>query len=83
MSPFVATVCHPDGPNASGRVFEVGAGFLAENRWERGKGAIWRTDDTFTPSAVRRVFRLQDGTVSHGVQVKLKWSEVTDFSDPR
>ncbi|KIK17600.1 hypothetical protein PISMIDRAFT_24851 [Pisolithus microcarpus 441] len=45
IAPFVAAVCHPDGPNASGRVFEVGAGFVAE--------------------------------------VKLKWSEVTDFSDPR
>ncbi|KAI6155017.1 hypothetical protein BKA82DRAFT_4336398 [Pisolithus tinctorius] len=66
VAPFVAAVCHPDGPNASGRVFEVGAGFVAEIRWERSKGAIWKTDETFTPSAV-----------------KLKWSEVTDFSDPR
>ncbi|KAF8557431.1 NAD(P)-binding protein [Imleria badia] len=66
VAPFVAAVCHPDGPNASGRVFEVGAGFVAENRWERSKGTIWRTDDTLTPSAV-----------------KFKWSEVTDFSDPR
>ncbi|KAN0093211.1 NAD(P)-binding protein [Tylopilus felleus] len=66
VAPFVAAVCYPDGPNASGRVFEVGAGFVAENRWERSKGHIWRTDETLTPSAV-----------------KLKWSEVTDFSDPR
>ncbi|KAG8213408.1 peroxisomal hydratase-dehydrogenase-epimerase [Butyriboletus roseoflavus] len=66
VAPFVAAVCHPDGPNASGRVFEVGAGFVAENRWERSKGTIWKTDETFTPSAV-----------------KLKWSEVIDFSDPR
>ncbi|KAG9314887.1 hypothetical protein JVU11DRAFT_3989 [Chiua virens] len=64
--PFVAAVCHPDGQNASGRVFEVGAGFVAENRWERSKGNIWKTDETFTPSAV-----------------KLKWSEVCDFSDSR
>ncbi|KAI6016675.1 hypothetical protein BKA83DRAFT_4497809 [Pisolithus microcarpus] len=66
IAPFVAAVCHPDGPNASGRVFEVGAGFVAEVRWERSKGTVWKTDETFTPSAV-----------------KLKWSEVTDFSDPR
>ncbi|KAI6042983.1 hypothetical protein EDC04DRAFT_3088326, partial [Pisolithus marmoratus] len=45
VAPFVAAICHPDGPNASGRVFEVGAGFVAE--------------------------------------VKLKWPEVSDFSDPR
>ncbi|KAG0705683.1 hypothetical protein DFH29DRAFT_1029857 [Suillus ampliporus] len=66
VAPFVAAVCHPDGPNPSGRVFELGAGFVAEIRWERSKGTVWKTDDTFTPSAV-----------------KLKWSEVTDFSDAR
>ncbi|KAG2107078.1 peroxisomal hydratase-dehydrogenase-epimerase [Suillus cothurnatus] len=63
VAPFVAAVCYPDGPNPSGRVFEIGAGFVAELRWERSKGTVWKTDDTFTPSAV-----------------KLKWSEVTDFS---
>ncbi|KAI6169136.1 hypothetical protein EDD17DRAFT_1464898 [Pisolithus thermaeus] len=66
VAPFVAAICHPDGPNASGRVFEVGAGFVAEVRWERSKGTVWKPDETFTPSAV-----------------KLKWSEATDFSDPR
>ncbi|KAL4064513.1 hypothetical protein J3A83DRAFT_4100984 [Scleroderma citrinum] len=66
VAPFVAAICHPNGPNASGGVFEVGAGFVAEVRWERSKGAIWKTDGTFTPSAV-----------------KLKWSEVSDFSEPR
>ncbi|KIJ12813.1 hypothetical protein PAXINDRAFT_163828 [Paxillus involutus ATCC 200175] len=66
VAPFVAAVCHPEGPNPSGRVFEVGAAFVAEIRWERSKGAIWKTDESFTPSAV-----------------KLKWSEVTDFSKPR
>ncbi|KAF8127028.1 hypothetical protein EV363DRAFT_1401459 [Boletus edulis] len=53
VAPFVAAVCHPDGPNASGRVFEVGAGFVAENRWERSRGTIWKTDGTLTPSAVK------------------------------
>ncbi|KIJ67079.1 hypothetical protein HYDPIDRAFT_174325 [Hydnomerulius pinastri MD-312] len=66
VAPFVAAVCHPEGPNPSGRVFEVGAAFVAEIRCERSKGAIWKTDESFTPSAV-----------------KLKWSEVTDFSEPR
>lgn len=53
VAPFVAAVCHPDGPNPSGRVFEVGAGFVTEIRWERSKGTVWKTDDTFTPSAVK------------------------------
>ncbi|KAG1750173.1 hypothetical protein EDB19DRAFT_1893456 [Suillus lakei] len=52
VAPFVAAVCHPDGPNPSGRVFEIGAGFVTEIRWERSKGTVWKTDDTFTPSAL-------------------------------
>ncbi|KDR76315.1 hypothetical protein GALMADRAFT_121279 [Galerina marginata CBS 339.88] len=53
VAPFVAAVCHPDGPDASGKVFEVGAGFIAELRWERSNGAIFKTDSSFTPSAVK------------------------------
>jgi multifunctional beta-oxidation protein len=52
VAPFVAAVTHPDGPDASGKVFEVGAGFITEIRWERSKGAVFKTDDSFTPSAV-------------------------------
>jgi len=51
--PLVAVLTHPDGPDASGKVFEVGAGFVAEIRWERSKGALFKTDETFTPSAVK------------------------------
>ncbi|KAI5120206.1 hypothetical protein M0805_006312 [Coniferiporia weirii] len=54
VAPFVATLVHPDAPDASGRVFEVGAGFIAEIRWERSKGAVFRADDSFTPSAVKQ-----------------------------
>ncbi|TFK40300.1 peroxisomal hydratase-dehydrogenase-epimerase [Crucibulum laeve] len=53
VAPFVAALCHPDGPDASGKVFEVGAGFVAEIRWERSNGAIFKTDASFTPSAVK------------------------------
>ena len=34
-------------------MFELGAGFVAEIRWERSKGAIFKTDASFTPSAVK------------------------------
>ncbi|KAF8656833.1 hypothetical protein AX16_002381 [Volvariella volvacea WC 439] len=53
VAPFVAAVCHPDGPDATGKIFEVGAGFVAEIRWERSDGTIFKTDTTFTPSAVK------------------------------
>ncbi|GJJ08297.1 hypothetical protein Clacol_002508 [Clathrus columnatus] len=53
IAPFVVAVTHPDGPNASGRVFELGAGFVAEIRWQRSKGVVMKPDDTFTPSAVK------------------------------
>ena len=52
MAPFVAAITHPDGPDASGKIFEVGGGFAAEIRWERSKGAFFKPDATFTPSAV-------------------------------
>jgi multifunctional beta-oxidation protein len=52
VAPFVAAVTHPDGPDASGRLFEIGAGWMAEVRWERGKGTVFKTDASFTPSAV-------------------------------
>ncbi|KAF8738093.1 hypothetical protein AX14_011858 [Amanita brunnescens Koide BX004] len=53
VAPFVAAICHPDGPEASGKIFELGAGFIAEIRWERSDGAIFKTDPSFTPSAVK------------------------------
>ncbi|KAK0450141.1 multifunctional beta-oxidation protein [Armillaria borealis] len=53
VPPFVAAVCHPEGPDASGRVFELGAGFIAEVRWERSDGAVFKTDASFTPSAIK------------------------------
>lgn len=52
VAPFVVAVTHPDGPEASGKVYEVGAGYIAEIRWERSKGHVFKTDATFTPSAV-------------------------------
>ncbi|KAH9945254.1 multifunctional beta-oxidation protein [Epithele typhae] len=52
VAPFVLAITHPDGADANGRIFEVGAGYIAEIRWERSKGAFFKTDKTFTPSAV-------------------------------
>ncbi|KAH7341634.1 multifunctional beta-oxidation protein [Rhizoctonia solani] len=56
VAPLVLALTHPSGPEASGKTFEVGAGYVAEIRWERSQGHIFRVDDTFTPSAVRHAF---------------------------
>ncbi|KAF8604539.1 multifunctional beta-oxidation protein [Ceratobasidium sp. AG-I] len=56
VAPLVLTLAHPSSPNASGKTFEVGAGYVAEIRWERAQGHIFRADSTFTPSAVRHKF---------------------------
>ncbi|KAL0954851.1 hypothetical protein HGRIS_003790 [Hohenbuehelia grisea] len=53
IAPFVAAVCHPAGPDASGKLFEVSAGFAAEIRWQRSQGVLFKTDDSFTPSAIK------------------------------
>ncbi|KAF5342028.1 hypothetical protein D9611_001552 [Ephemerocybe angulata] len=54
VAPFVLALCHPEGPDANGKLFELGAGFVAEVRWERSEGAIFKTDASFTPSAVKQ-----------------------------
>ncbi|KZV80192.1 NAD(P)-binding protein [Exidia glandulosa HHB12029] len=51
IAPLVLALTHPEGPDSTGRVYELGAGYVTEIRWERTKGALFRTDDTFTPSA--------------------------------
>ncbi|QRV90224.1 short chain dehydrogenase [Ceratobasidium sp. AG-Ba] len=56
VAPLVLALTHPSSPNASGKTFEVGAGYVAEIRWERSQGHIFRADSTFTPSAVRHAF---------------------------
>ncbi|KAI0316562.1 peroxisomal hydratase-dehydrogenase-epimerase [Amylostereum chailletii] len=53
VAPFVTAVTHPDGPDANGRVFVLGAGYVSEIRWERSRGTIFKTDASFTPSAVK------------------------------
>lgn len=53
VAPLVAAITHPDGPDASGKVFVLGAGYISEIRWERSRGVVFKTDNTFTPSAVK------------------------------
>ncbi len=53
VAPLIGVLVHPDGPDASGKCFEAGAGFVAEIRWERSKGAVFKTDESFTPGSVK------------------------------
>lgn len=52
IAPLVGVLTAKGGPDVNGRIFELGAGFYSEVRWERSRGAIFRTDESFTPSAV-------------------------------
>ncbi|CAE6478147.1 unnamed protein product [Rhizoctonia solani] len=65
VAPLVLALTHPSGPEASGKTFEVGAGYVAEIRWERSQGHIFRADATFTPSAVRHAFSTITDFESH------------------
>ncbi|KAK9895846.1 putative multifunctional beta-oxidation protein [Cystobasidium minutum MCA 4210] len=50
--PLIAYLCH-ETAEESGSIFEGGAGYFAKLRWQRTKGAVFKTDDTFTPAAVK------------------------------
>ncbi|KAK7115689.1 peroxisomal multifunctional enzyme type 2-like [Littorina saxatilis] len=62
--PLVLYLCHDSSPT-SGDCFEMGAGWISQVRFERSKGAVVRTRDSFgTPEAVRE-----------------NWEKITDFTD--
>lgn len=53
--PLVAYLTH-ESSSETGGIFELGAGFYSKIRWERSSGAVFKTDDTFTPSAVLKAW---------------------------
>ncbi|KAJ3343229.1 hypothetical protein HDU93_009213 [Gonapodya sp. JEL0774] len=51
ISPLVAYLAH-ESSTATGRLFELGGGWISEIRWNKTKGKVWNTGPSFTPSAV-------------------------------
>ncbi|KLT40068.1 NAD(P)-binding protein [Cutaneotrichosporon oleaginosum] len=57
IAPIIGALTARNGPDVRGRIFEVGGGFYSELRWERSKGHLFKTDDTFTPTAIRHEWK--------------------------
>lgn len=51
VAPVVAWLCH-ESCKETGLTVESGAGYTSVARWEESKGAIFKTDESLTPSAV-------------------------------
>ncbi|KAH7359516.1 multifunctional beta-oxidation protein-like protein [Pyrenochaeta sp. MPI-SDFR-AT-0127] len=49
--PLVAVLTHKSSTE-TGAIFEAGGGHIAKLRWQRAKGCLLKTDETFTPGAV-------------------------------
>ncbi|WVQ81251.1 hypothetical protein IAT38_003373 [Cryptococcus sp. DSM 104549] len=81
IAPCVGVLTAKNGPDVNGRIFELGAGFFSEVRWERSKGTVFRVDDSFTPSAVAAKWsEIQDFTnpdypINNGDGNLMEWAK--------
>ena len=55
--PLVAVLVHSSNKQETGSIFEVGGGHIAKIRWERAKGALLKTDSSYTPGAVLKKWK--------------------------
>lgn len=68
VSPFVVAITCDEMPfNVSGQLFEVGAGWIGNVRWQRAKGAVNHGD------------KVPETSVEF---LRANWKDVTDFASP-
>jgi multifunctional beta-oxidation protein len=70
VAPAVLALCSDKVPEPNtGRLFEVGSGWVAETRWQRTGGAAFATDASFTPEAILEkwssILDFEDGRADH------------------
>lgn len=70
VAPVVLLLCSDKTPEpATGRLFEVGSGWVGETRWQRSGGAAFPIDETLTPEAVQEkwqnILNFDDGRADH------------------
>ncbi|KAK4544093.1 bifunctional hydroxyacyl-CoA dehydrogenase/enoyl-CoA hydratase fox2 [Oleoguttula mirabilis] len=70
VAPVVLLLCSDKTPEpATGRLFEVGSGWVGETRWQRSGGAAFPIDQTLTPEAVQEkwqtILNFDDGRADH------------------
>lgn len=56
IASLVGVLTARNGPDVTGRTFELGGGFYSEIRWERSHGHVWKTDSSFTSSAIDKAW---------------------------
>lgn len=70
VAPLIAVLVHETCPE-SGSLFEVGAGYICKNRWQRSEGVLFRTSE-LTPENVsknwERIVDFTKGTFPTGNQ---------------
>lgn len=56
----------------NGQLFEAGAGWYGKVRWQRSRGAVFKSDESFTPAAVSifaRICEADSGIVTDSLVV--------------
>jgi NAD(P)-dependent dehydrogenase (short-subunit alcohol dehydrogenase family) len=70
VAPFIALLCHDTCPE-NGSLFEVGAGYICKNRWQRSQGVLFKVQE-LTPENISknwdRVVDFTNGTFPTGNQ---------------